>query len=428
MSEKLLHFIWQHKLFIPNNLTTTDGQEIEVLDVGKLNSDAGPDFFNAKIKIGETTWAGNVEIHINASDWEKHKHHTDKAYDSVILHLVAVSDKAVQRTNGEKIPQAVLLFPEHIEKNYLNIKENKSQIPCANKLQELDSFLLSSWLHACLTERLSQKADKIFSLLSENNNNWEEAFYITLARNFGFGKNNDAFERLAKSIPLSYLGKHKNNLLQIEAILFGQSGLLKEIDTKDDYVISLEKEYKFLKSKFNLSPLDKSIWKLLRLRPSNFPHVRIAQFAGLIHQSSKLFSKIIENPKLDSLNTLFQCEPSSYWQTHYLFGEESPEKGKKIGKKGIEIILINTVVPFLFCYGKSQDNIELREKAINLLEEIPSEKNSIINQWQELGINSKSAYDSQALIQLKTNYCDNKNCLRCRIGHKVLSIENENGE
>ncbi len=421
MSEKLLHFIWQHKLFFQNRLITTDGQEIEVLDVGKLNSDAGPDFFNAKVKIGETTWAGNIEIHINASDWEKHKHHTNKAYDSVILHIVAVSDKSIQRTNGEEIPQAVLQFPKHITENYHSFKENKSQIPCANKLQEIDSFLLSSWLHACLTERLSQKSDKIFSLLSENNTNWEEAFYITLARNFGFGTNSDAFERLAKSIPLSYLGKHKNNLLQIEALLFGQSGLIEGVARKDDYLLSLEKEYKFLKAKFSLSSLDKSAWKLLRLRPSNFPHVRIAQFAGLIHQSSKLFSKIIEQPNLESLNKLFQCEPSDYWQTHYLFGEESSNKSKKMGKKGIEIILINTVIPFLFCYGKSKNNYELQEKAISLLEEIPSESNSIIKQWSELGIKSNSAYDSQALIQLKTKYCENKDCLRCRIGHKVLS-------
>lgn len=428
MSEKLLHFIWQHKLFFQNKLITTDGQEIEVLDVGKLNSDAGPDFFNAKVKIGETTWAGNIEIHINASDWEKHKHHTNKAYDSVILHLVAFSDKSVQRTNGENIPQAVLKFPEHITENYLNIKENKSLIPCANKLKDIDPFILSSWLHACLTERLSQKADKIFSHLNENNNNWEEAFYITLARNFGFGTNSDAFERLAKSIPLPYLGKHKNKLLQIEALLFGQSGLMDEISVKDDYLLSLEKEYRFLKAKFDLSPLDKSVWKLLRLRPSNFPHIRIAQFAGLIHQSSKLFSKIIEQTNLDSLNKLFQCEPSGYWETHYLLGEESPKKSKKMGKKGVEIIIINTVVPFLFCYGKSKSNFELQEKAISLLEEISSENNSIIKQWEELGIKSNSAYDSQALIQLKTNYCDNKNCLRCRIGHKVLSLENKKSE
>ncbi|MDR3706153.1 MAG: DUF2851 family protein [Paludibacteraceae bacterium] len=426
MNEKFLHYIWQNKLFEAHSLQTIDGKKVDVIDVGRLNTDAGPDFFNAKLKIDDTLWAGNVEIHRNASDWIKHKHHTDKVYDSVILHVVQHDDAPIYRLNGELIPQIMLHYPTEIEQRYESLLANQKWIACEEKLKQVDSLFIDSWLTACLTERLSQKTEVIFNLLVQNKNNWEEAFYITLARNFGFGTNSDTFERLAKLLPLSYLGKHKDNLFQIEALLFGQSGLLFSSKKEpDEYQLSLEKEYRFLQAKFELKPIDGSLWKMLRLRPTNFPHVRLAQFASLIHNSSKLFSKIIENPEFELIEPLFECNPSEYWTTHYLFGEESTPRGKKLGKSAIHVILINTVVPFIFCYGKSKQNEELQETALNLLEKIPAERNSVIAGWQVAGITASSAFDSQSLLQLKKCYCDEKKCLQCRIGHKVLSRKNQ---
>lgn len=422
MKERFLHYIWQHKLFYAKNLISHTGEALQIIDVGKYNTDAGPDFFNAKIKVGDTVWAGNVEIHVNASDWQKHAHHTDLAYNSVILHVVYKSDAETFRTNGELIPQLELRFPSSILDNFNQLDYAKNVIPCASKLPEIDSIHFNAWLDACLTERLTQKTESIYKLLQANNNNWEEAFYITLARNFGFGTNSDAFEWLAKSLPLACLGKHKDNLFQLEALLFGQSGLLSS-ELEDEYAINLYKEYVFLRAKFNLDPMDASVWKLLRLRPDNFPHVRIAQFASLVYKSSKLFSKIIEHPDLNAVFGLFESCSSEYWQYHYLFGEKSPRRSAKLGKAAVEIILINTVVPFLFLYGQLKQNQDLQEKALSFLEQLPAERNSLVREWVQIGVNAKSAYDTQALIQWMRNYCQKKDCLRCAIGHKILTTQ-----
>ncbi len=341
-------------------------------------------------------------------------------YDSVVLHVVKKADIDVFRIDGEKIPQLELIYPEAIEQNYEALINDKKWIPCADKIAEVPSIFIHSWKNALLAERLLLKTSSIHNLLSENNQHWEEAFYITLARSFGFGTNSQAFEMLAKSLPISILGKHKNDLFQIEALLFGQAGLL-EHGNFDDYQQKLKKEYDFLKVKYELKPIDGSQWKLLRLRPDNFPHVRIAQFAAIVHGSSKLLSKIIEQPELDYLLTLFRCEPSEYWKKHYLFGEESKEKSKKLGKSSIYSLLINTVVPFVFCYSADKGNEELKEKALNLLDKIPAEQNAVVTGWKDIGMEVNSAYDSQAFLQLKKMYCDGKNCLRCRVGHKVLT-------
>ncbi|MDR1678245.1 MAG: DUF2851 family protein [Prevotellaceae bacterium] len=425
MTEKFLHFIWQFRLFSAHKLRTTAGESVEVIDVGKLNNDAGPDFFNAKLKIGDTLWAGNVEIHCKSSDWAKHHHNTDRAYDSVILHVAAEIDAPTFRTTGEAIPQMQLVFSSEVEKNYQYLLENKLWIPCADRISLVDKIYIHSWLNACLTERLNYKAEQIFVLLEENKNNWEEAFYIILMRNFGFGTNADAFERLAKSLPLSCLGKHKDNLLQLEAMLFGQAGFLsKTQEMPDDYQQTLQREYHFLQQKFNLTPLPRELWKFLRLRPQNFPTVRMAQFAALTHRSTKLFSKIIETPTLEALQKLFRCEPSEYWETHYRFGDESSQKIKQLGDAAIQTILINTVLPFLFCYGQKKQQADLQERVFTLFEQLLPEKNSIIENWQRLGLTTVSAFDTQALLQLKSRYCDDRKCLRCAIGHKVLTISN----
>lgn len=423
MKESILHYVWQNRLFRNHDLFTTEGESVEVIDVGKYNSDSGPDFFSAKIRIGETIWAGNVEIHTRSADWNKHNHDSDKAFDSVILHVVAVADGEVYRIDGEKIPQLVLHFPPQIETNYEKLINETKWIRCADKIENVPPIFIQSWKTALLTERLEQKMNAIDNLLAESNQHWEEAFYLTLARSFGFGTNSQAFESLAKSLSVSILGKHKDNLFQLEALLFGQAGLL-QVKESDEYLIKLEQEFRFLQVKFDLKPMDASQWKLLRLRPDNFPHIRIAQFAALIHSSTKLFSKILENTNIEYLQSLFLCEPSTYWTTHYLFGVESPRKTKKLGVQSVNSILINTIIPFLFYYGYKKANQELKSVAMQLLEKIPSERNSIITEWQRLQIKSESAFDSQALIQLKRLYCDEKKCLRCRIGHKVLSINN----
>ncbi|HLP04701.1 MAG TPA: DUF2851 family protein [Paludibacter sp.] len=420
MKESILHYVWQHKLFSVQQLYTTDGEAVEVIDTGLYNTDAGPDFFNSKIRIGNTVWAGNVEIHTFSSDWKKHNHHTNQVYDSVILHVVKTADGEVFRLDGEKIPQLELVFPESIGLEYERLMKEQKWVACADRISLVPPVFIQSWKNALLTERLEQKMEAIVQLLSENSMHWEEAFYITLARNFGFGTNSQAFAMLAKSLPLQVLGKHKDQLFQIEALLFGQAGLLME-KPDDEYSQKLKKEYEFLRSKYSLAPMKDSEWKLLRLRPDNFPHVRIAQFAGLIHSSSKLFSKILEKPEIDCLRKLFTCEPSTYWTSHYLFSSQSNPKPKKLGQQSINGILINTVVPFLFCYADLKSDQDLKDKALGLLEEIPPERNSVISGWNDLGVISKTAYDSQALLQLKKQYCDEKKCLRCRIGHKVLT-------
>ena len=420
MKESILHYVWEQKLFSQHDLQTTDGEIVEVIDTGRLNTDAGPDFFNAKVKIGKTIWAGNIEIHTLASDWKKHNHQTDKSYDTVILHVVRKADEEVFRQDGEKIPVVELQFPAEIERNYEALFREKKWIACADKISEVPQIFINSWKNALLTERLLSKTSAVKDLLNESNNHWEEAFYITLARSFGFGTNSQAFGMLAKSLPLSVLGRHKDAVFQIEALLFGQSGLLDGGKT-DEYKLKLRKEYDFLKVKYGLKPIDGSLWKLLRLRPDNFPHVRLAQFAAVIHNSSKLFSKIIERPEVDYLITLFGCECSEYWKSHYLFGEESKPKSRKLGKSSIYGLLINTVIPCLFYYADRNGNEELKDKALSLLEQIPAEQNSVISGWTNLGIEINSAFDSQAFLQLKKMYCDEKNCLRCRIGHKVLT-------
>ena len=420
MKESILHYVWQQKLFALSGLQTTDGRAIEIIDVGRYNSDAGPDFFNAKIKIDNTLWAGNVEIHTLASDWQKHNHQNDKSYDSVILHVVERVDAEINRSNCEKIPQLELTIPKNIEENYKQLLQNQHKIACEDKISNIPNILIQVWKSALLSERLSQKTEHIEDILNKNIQHWEDAFYVTLARNFGFGVNSQPFEMLAKSLPLSILAKHKNNILQIEALLFGQAGFLVE-NPKDDYQKSLQNEYNFLQKKYDLQPLQSSQWKMLRLRPVNFPYIRIAQFAALIYCSTKLFSKILEHPELNYLYELFDIEPSVYWHEHFVFGETSRKSPKRIGKTSINTIIINTIVPFLFVYGKNKNEQTFKDKALSLLENLPSEKNAVIELWQKIGINSKAAFDSQALLHLKKNYCDNKNCIRCRIGHKVLT-------
>jgi hypothetical protein len=423
MKEALLQYAWQHKLFYTNDLRTTNGEIIEVIDVGQLNSDAGPDFFNAKIKIGGTLWAGNVEVHVRASDWFLHHHEQNSNYQSIILHVINNNDVSVKREDGEEIPQLILPYFSGLEEKYEQLLQKNTFVACSHVLEKVAPIALHSWLNALMIERLEQKATQMELVLNFTQHNWEESFYILLARNFGLNLNGEPFEQLAKSLPNNLLAKHKNNLFQIEALLFGQSGLLDEIlDTNVEYVQKLQNEALFLRKKYSLTPMNGQLWKMLRLRPINFPTVRIAQLAALIHQSSKLFSKIVENQDIDYLISLFRCEPSLYWKTHYSFHQASRSSNKALGDKTIHLLIINTLAPFLFLYGKYKAMPKLQKNGLELLEKLPPEQNQVIEKWAILNIVARSAFESQALLHLKKNYCDAKKCLQCRIGHIVLTI------
>ncbi len=421
MTEDFLHYVWKYKAFNLSELKTLEGESIQVVKTGEHNKDAGPDFFNARIKIGSTIWAGNIEIHLKSSDWKKHAHNNNGNYNNLILHLVYENDEVIAHSGK---PVATAEFKNLIDKNLVNryteLMNAKQWIPCANQLNNVSSFALNNWLERLLVERLERKAKTISQLLELNKNNLEETFYIHLARNFGLKVNAVPFELLAKSLPNSFLGKHKSSLFQVEALLFGQSGLLQN-DFKDEYPNKLKNEYSFLRKKFSLQPIEGHLWKFLRLRPVNFPTIRIAQLASLIHQSSGMFSKIMEASTIKDLRKLLSAQCSDYWDTHYTFDSVSPTKTKKLGVVAIDNLIINTVVPFMFVYAAQRGMEEYKDKAISLLEQLKAENNNIIEKFNTIGIKSVHAGNTQSLLELKNEYCDNKKCLNCGIGISLLS-------
>lgn len=420
MTEDFLHFVWKYKAFNLSGLKTLEGEPIQIIKQGEHNQDAGPDFFNARIKIRNTTWAGNIEIHLKSSDWRKHLHNNNGNYNNLILHLVYENDEDIAHT-GKPVATAELktLIDKNLLNKYNQLLYAKQWIPCSNQLNSVSSFTLNNWLERLLIERLERKAKTISSLLELNKNNLEETFYIHLARNLGMKVNTVPFELLAKSLPNSFLGKHRSSLFQVEALLFGQSGLL-EKQFKDDYPNQLKKEYQFLQKKFSLRPIEEHLWKFLRLRPVNFPTIRIAQLASLIHNSSGLFSKIMEAQKVEDLRTLLNAETSEYWDTHYVFDKKSVEQKKNLGTVAIDNIIINSIVPFMFVYADYKGIEEYKDKAVCILEQLSSEKNNIIEKFAELGIKSKNAANSQSLLELKNEYCSFKKCLNCGIGISLL--------
>lgn len=417
--EQLLHYVWKHKLFPLKPLLTAEGESIEIIDPGQANYNAGPDFFNAKIKIGGVVWVGNIEIHQQSSEWERHGHHLDSNYDSVILHVASEIDASVRRSDGETIPQLELHCPGYLSENYRQLIEADRYPACYRLIPALPKLLLHSWLSRLQTERFEQKTDKIMQLLGRHRKDWEHVFFIILARNFGFGTNSDAFEFWAETIPLQAVNKHRDSLFQIEAFFFGQAGLLQEVPA-DEYTDRLMKEYTYLSHKFGLRPSANSRWKLLRMRPDNFPHVRIAQLASFYYRSQGLLSALMEAQSLKSLRDILRCGTSEYWLTHYVFGEASPPHPKTLSNQTIDLLVINTVIPFLYAYGKYKTDNILIQRANGLLEEMRPENNFIVRIWKECGLEAAHAGDSQALIQLKKNYCDIKKCLYCRIGYEYL--------
>lgn len=420
--EKLMQYVWKHRLWRSEDMVTNTGKKVRVVDPGLLNTDAGPDFFNAKIEIDGHMWVGNVEMHYRATDWKRHRHDSDKAYDSVILHVVAKDDAPVRRTNGELIPQLVLEVSPQFNADYASLVGATIEVPCATKIKQVPHLTIVEWVEGLAFERLHGKVERIHQLLDSFNGSWEDVCYVTLARNFGFGINNDAFERLARRTPLRLLGKHSDSMLQIEALLFGQAGMLDaQKPGMDSYYNQLCTEYAFLSNKFQLTPMEKESWKLFRIRPQNFPYRRIAMLAQFIEGGFRMMNRILEAEGEMEMRSLFEVELSGYWTKHYTFGKPNERATATLSRSSTDIILINTVAPLLYAYGELTGNYEMTDKAIKLLEDLRAESNSIVSHFVAYGIDCPDALTSQALVQLKREYCDARKCIYCKIGHHLLS-------
>ena len=427
--EQLLHYTWKHKLYPLKELTTSDGQRVEIVDPGLHNRNAGPDFFNAKIRIGSTMWVGNVEIHDKSSDWYQHGHDKDSRYDNVVLHVAAELDTEVMKSNGEYVPQLQLSVPDDVLTHYDELQKTDEYPPCYKVIPDLSALIIHSWMAALQTERLEQKTEAIRKRAELCNGSWEDAYFVTLARNYGFGINGEVFEQWAYNIPLNAVAHHRDDLFQIEAIFMGQAGLL-ELDSipeyyqkdalNDGYFAKLRNEYQYLAHKFSMKPIDFKLWRFLRLRPQNFPHIRISQLANLYYQQKAGLSQLIECETLDELKNVLKSQVTPYWETHYTFGSTSPKNEKHLSYGSINLLMINTAIPMLFAYGRHTTKEVLCDRAFDFLEQLKAENNHIIRMWQQVGLPVKTAGDSQALIQLKKEYCDKKECLRCRFGYEYL--------
>ena len=443
MTERLLQFIWQFQYFNKSDLVTASGEQVQIINPGLFNTNQGPDFLNARLVIGAATWAGTVELHLKTSDWNKHGHQEDKNYANVILHVVWENDgswnsvpvienlDSVPPEKGHRGPLSVPVveLKDRVAKillqRYEELMLSTSFIPCEKNIAGIRDITWKSWKERLLAERLLRKAELAETFLQQNNYHWEETFWWLLARNFGMKVNAEAFESIARTISLNILAKHKSQIHQLEALLLGQAGLLEQEFTRtesaseNDYPILLQKEYRFLQKKYNLRPVQIPLYSL-RMRPENFPSVRLAELAMLVHESAHLFSKIKESASAKEIKKYFEVTANDYWHYHYQFNEASAFKKKKLGASMADNIIINTVAPLLFAYGNYHNENSYKDKAIQCLEEIPAEKNLITKGFKELNIENKNARDSQALIELKNEYCNKKRCLECSIGNAIL--------
>ncbi|MBA3829101.1 MAG: DUF2851 family protein [Taibaiella sp.] len=421
MTEALLQHIWQHSLFDSAGMRAVTGEEVTVIFPGAINTNSGPDFSAARIRIGNTILVGNVELHIKASDWYKHRHEHDPAYRNLVLHVVYENDSAPL---SQQVPTLVLAphIKPHVLAQYHSLQLSGAILPCHSQLHTVKDITRSSWLTRLLAERWEEKLADWDDLLNSSAGDWRNLLYWRMAANFGFKVNADAFLMLARSLPLNILAKHHENLLQIEALLFGQAGMLTG-SFNDEYPQQLQKEYQYLSQKYSLTPVPLHLWKFMRMRPANFPTIRIAQFAALVHRSVHLFSSIIEADPVKKIKELLQVKASGYWDMHYRFddAQEAPSV-KYLGQGSVNNIIINTVAPIKFLYAQHQGNGHLREAALQLLEDIPSEKNKIMDIWITAGWKPVSAAQSQAMIQLYNKYCTSGKCLQCAVGHSILRL------
>jgi hypothetical protein len=420
MKEKLLQFIWQFQYYNKNELLTTQGEVLQIIKPGSLNKNQGPDFLEAQIICGNTKLAGSIELHIKSSDWVAHKHSTDKNYGNVILHVVWENDKEL----GLNFPTielknriSTLMFEK-----YEQLMQSQKFIPCEQQIHLVNDITIIAWKERLLVERLQEKAAYVEKLLQENNHHWEEVFWQMIARNFGVKLNTDAFEAIAKALPINILAKHKNQQTQLEALLLGLSGQLED-SFEEDYPLMLQREFKFLKQKYALQNIAIPVL-FLRMRPANFPTIRLSQLAALVHNSSHLFSIIKDAETVTAVEKMFDVTANDYWHYHYTFKEETAYKIKTLGKQMIQNIIINAVLPVLYAYGWYNGKEQYKLKALQWAEQLQAEKNNITNGFEALGLANKSAYDSQAFIQLKNKYCNEKKCLECAIGNKILKAGN----
>jgi hypothetical protein len=421
MTEEFLQYAWRYRL-VQGEIRTTRGEEVLILKPGDYNRDGGPDFMNARVRIAGTLWVGNVEVHVRSSDWNRHHHEQNPRYDSVILHVVFEDDLPVYRNNLEPIPTIAA-------KKYLNpalfsvyeeLQQARRWVPCENMLGDVHPVLITNMLDRTVVERFRRRSDWILSLLESCNGDWEQVAYVLIARNFGTRVNAQAFEWLARSVPLQLLLRYRDQSLKMEALLFGQAGMLHD-HFIDDYPRQLRAEYHFLQKKHGLVPLDGHLWDFLRLRPRNFPTVRIAQLADLFQRQTNLFSRLLEIRNMDDLYDMLDCACSDYWLTHFIFDRISGKKIKRIGSLTVMLVAINTVVPLLFAYGHYTGNQQLKDQAIDLLRQVDGEQNSVIRRWTSLGMDTSDAFRTQGLLELKEYYCDQKRCLECIIGKSVIN-------
>ena len=421
--EDFLHFIWENRLYSSDSLII-HGEKVEVIDSGQHNLASGPDFFNARVKIGNTQWVGNVEIHVKASDWFRHKHQNDPAYFNVILHVVYEQDCILERPGGEEIPCLVLMFGKSLFENFNNLIKSFGAVPCHNQLAGINKIYWSDWISKLMVERLQGKTLEIDEILSANKYNWEETLYHFLGRSFGFKINAFPFETLVRTTPLNVLLRFRQKSLTINAILFGQAGFLEDLISEDEYYASLQREFHPLKKILPARAMDKSNWKFMGARPGNFPLVRIAQFASIIVNKYPLFARLIDHPHLKSWRGELEPGTHRYWENHYLFGKTGKRRKLKMGRMAIDLVILNAFIPVIFHYSTFRRRNDLKDRILSILEELPPEKNIILSEWEKYGIYAVNAFESQALIHLTTRYCRKKRCLECMIGSRIL-IESE---
>ena len=420
MKEDLLQYIWQFQYFNNSELLTSSGEMIQIINTGTHNTNQGADFLDAKIKIGKTTWAGNVELHINSSDWNVHNHSADSNFNNVILHVVWNSNTTIKDIHNNDLPTLELKnrVSKLLLERYKMLMESSQFIPCESQSQQVNELTLTNWKQRLVVERLIAKSRNVFTILKETNFHWEETFWWLIAANFGLKINSDLFQQIAKLLPVSILAKHKNRIQQVEALLFGTAGLLNS-EFREKYPLMLQKEFSFYQTKYKLKIINGEL-SFLRMRPANFPTIRLAQLAMLIHESEHLFSKIKDTSSLKEVKKMMEVSANDYWHYHYVFDETSEYKVKTLGKQMIDNIMINTIIPVLFAYGLHYNEQGYKDRAIKWLEEISAEKNSITKGFENLNFSNKNAFDSQSFIQLKNEYCNKKLCLHCAIGNSLL--------
>ena len=422
MKEDFLHYVWKYQLFKKEDLRSSENEVIHILKSGTHNRNAGPDFLNAKIEVNHQIWVGNVEIHLKSSDWYAHHHENDVNYDATILHVVYEHDVAVYLKGNVVLPTLILkeLIASDLLSNYLKLSNATSNwIPCGEQVSTIDAFLFSNWKERLFFERLERKAVFIDALLAHQNNDFEAVLFQLLAKNFGLKVNGEAFLALSKSINFSIVRKVRSNEHQLMALLFGQAGFLAE-EIQEAHHVSLKKEYAYLQHKFALQPLTKQQFSFFRMRPNNFPTIRIAQLGSLYHLHQNLFSKLMQISKTEDFYSLIAVSISSFWQTHYTFDTISKKSTKQLTKSFIDLLIINTIIPLKFVYEKSRGVIN-EDEIVSVLSQMKPEKNSIVSKFKDLKVGSDSAFDTQSLLELKNNYCVPKRCLDCAIGNALLS-------